>query len=91
MLVNWQRTISSKKRCFLLCSENQPLSGMGITLPTLPPGRMFEQTLSLDNQMDETISDTVWKWNTVLEEMEEKFETSHTVSSERLIKADPMF
>ena len=58
LLVNWQPTLSGRKRCFLLCSEDQPLSGMRITLPTLPPGRMFEQISSLDFQMDETNFDT---------------------------------
>ena len=51
---------------------------------------MFEQISSLDFQMDETNSDTEWKWNIALEEMEKKFGTSYTVSSERLIKAGPM-
>ena len=54
------------------------------------PGRMFEQNSSLDFQMDETNSDTAWKWNIVSEEMEKKFETFYTVSNERLIKAGPM-
>ena len=48
---------------------------------------MFEQISSLDFQMGETKSDTAWKWNIVLEEMEKKFETFYTVSNERLIKA----
>ena len=51
---------------------------------------MFEQISSLDFQMDETNSDIAWKWNIVLEEMEKKFETSYTVSNERLIKAGAM-
>ena len=51
---------------------------------------MFEQISSLDFQMDETNSDTEWKWNIVLEEMEKKFETFYTVSNERLIKAGPL-
>ena len=51
---------------------------------------MFEQISSLDFQMDETSTDTAWKWNIVLEEMEKKFETFYTVSNERLIKAGPM-
>ena len=50
---------------------------------------MFKQFSSLDFQMHETNNDTAWKWNIVLEEMEKKFETSFTVSNERLIKADP--
>ena len=33
----------SKKARFFLYSEDQQLSGMRITLPTLPPARMFEQ------------------------------------------------
>ena len=37
---------------------------------------MFEQILSLDSQSDGTNSDTEWKWNIVLEEMENKFVTS---------------
>ena len=52
--------------------------------------KLFEQTSSLDVQMDGTNSDTEWKWNIVLEEMEKKFETFYTVSNERLIKAGPM-
>ena len=51
---------------------------------------MFEQISSLDFQMDETNSDTAWKWNIVLEEMEKNFEIFYTVSNERLIKAGPM-
>ena len=51
---------------------------------------MFEQNSSLDFQMDETSSDTAWKWNIVLEEIEKKFETFYTVSNEQLIKAGPM-
>ena len=51
---------------------------------------MFEQISSPDFQMDETNSDTAWKWNIVLEEMEKKFGTFYTVSNERLIKAGPM-
>ena len=39
--------------------------------------------------MDETNSDTAWKWNIVLKEIEKKFETSYTVSNERMIKACP--
>ena len=79
-----------KKRCFLLYCEDQPLSGTKAILPPQQPGRMFEQISSLDFQMAETNSDTAWKWNIVLEEMEKKFETSYTVSNERLIKAGPM-
>ena len=51
---------------------------------------MFEKISSLAFQTDETNSDTEWKLNIALEEMEKKFETSYTVSSERLIKAGPM-
>ena len=51
---------------------------------------MFEQISSLVSEMDETNSDTAWKWNIVLEEMENKFETFYTVSNERLIKAGLM-
>ena len=40
--------------------------------------------------MAETNSDTAWKVNIVLEEMEKKFVTSYTVSNERLIRAGPM-
>ena len=87
---NLKTTLSGRKLCFLLYSEDQPLSGMRAILPTQQPGRMFEQISSLDFQMDETNSDTEWKWNIVLEEMEKKFETFYTVSNERLIKAGPM-
>ena len=79
-----------RKRCFLLYFEDHPLSGMRVILPTQQLGRMFEQISSLDFQMDETNSDTEWKWNIVLEELEKKFETLYTVSNERLIKAGPM-
>ena len=51
---------------------------------------MFEQISSIGFQMDETSSYTEWKWSIALEEMEKKFETSYTESSERLIKAGPM-
>ena len=61
MLVNWQTTLSGKGRSFLLYSEDQPLSGTRTILPTQQPGRMFEQILSVDFQMDETNSDTAWK------------------------------
>ena len=37
---------------------------------------MFEQISSLDFQMDETNSDTEWKWNIALDEIEKKFGTS---------------
>ena len=79
-----------KKHCFLLYSHDQPLSGMKAILPTQQPARMFEQISPLDSQTDETNSDTEWKWNIVLEEMEKKLETSYTVSNERLIGAGPM-
>ena len=90
MLVNWQSTLSERKRCFRLYSEDQPLSGTRTTLPTQQPGRMFEQISVLDFQMDETNSDTVSKWNIVLKEMRKNFETSYAVSNEELIKANPM-
>ena len=51
---------------------------------------MFEQVSSLGFQKDETNFDTEWKRNIVLEEMEKKFETSYSISSERFIKAGPM-
>ena len=77
--MNWQTTLSGRKRSFLY-SEDQPLSGTRTILPTQQLGRMFEQIELLDFQKDETNSDTAWKWNIVLEEMEKKFETSYTVS-----------
>ena len=86
MLVNWQTTLSGRKRCFPLCSEDQPLSGTRTIIPTQQPGRMFEQISSLDFQMDETNSDTEWKWTIVLEEMEKKFGTSYTALEEPWIK-----
>ena len=60
MLVNWQTTLSERKRCFLLYSEEQRLSGTRAILPTKQPVKMFEQISSLDFQMDETNSDTEW-------------------------------
>ena len=84
--MNWQTTLLGRKRCFLLYSEDQPLSGTKAILPTQQPGRKFEQTSSLYLQMDETTSDIEWKWNIVLEEMEEKFGTSYTALRELLIK-----
>ena len=90
MLENWQTTPSGRKRSFPLYSEDQPLSGTRAIIPTQQPGKMFEQTSSLDFQMDGTSSCTGWKWNIVLEEMEKKFEPFYTVSNERLIKAGPM-
>ena len=89
MLVNWQTTLSGRKRSFLLYSEDQPVSGTRTILPT-QQRTMFEQFSSLDFQMDETNSDTAWKWNTELEELEKEFETFYTVSNERLIEAGPM-
>ena len=86
MLVNWQTTLSGRKRCFLLYSMDQPLSGTRAILQTQQPGRMFEQILSQDFQMDETNSDTEWKGNIVLEEMEKKFGTSYTALNESWIK-----
>ena len=44
----------------------------------------------LDFQLDETSSDTEWKWNIVSEELDRKIETIYTVSEERLNKAGPM-
>ena len=90
MLENWRTKLSRRKLSFPFCSEDQPLSGTRAILPTQQTGRMFEQTTSLDFQMDGTNSDTEWKWNIVLEEMEKKFETFYNVSNERLIKAGPM-
>ena len=58
-------------------------------LPTQQPGRIIEKLSPLDFQKDETNSDTAWKYNIVLEEMETNIETSNTVSNERLIKAGP--
>ena len=86
MLVNWQIRISGRKYCFLLCSEDQPLSGMRITSPTPAPGRMFEQSSSLDFQMEKTNFETEWKWNITLEEMENKFGISYIASRELWIK-----
>ena len=63
---------------------------MEAILQAQQPGRVFEQISSLDFQTDERNSDTEWKWNIVLEEIEKKFETSYIVSNERLIGADPM-
>ena len=73
MLVSWQNTLSGRKRCFHFYSEDQPLIGTRITLLTLLPGRMSEPIASLDCQMEETNSDTEWKWNIVTEEMEKNF------------------
>ena len=58
MLVNWQTTLLGGKRCFLLYSGGQSMSGTRITLPTLLPGRMFEQISSPDFQLVETNLDT---------------------------------
>ena len=58
MLVNWQTTLLGRKRFFLLCSEDQPLSGMRATLPKQQPGIKFEQISSLDSQMEETNLET---------------------------------
>ena len=71
-----------KKALFRSLLRDQPLSGTRAILPTQQPARIFEQISLLDFQMDETNSDTAWKWNIVLEEMEKKFETSYTVSNE---------
>ena len=79
-----------RKRSFPLYSEDQKLSGTRAKLPTQRPGRMFEQTSSLDFQMDGTNFNTEWKRNTALEEMEKKSETYYTVLSERLIRAGSM-
>ena len=86
MLVNWQITLSRRKRCSLLYSEDQPLNGTRITLPTLLPGKMSEQISVLDFQTDGTNSDTEWKWNIVLEEIEKKLGTSYIASRELWIK-----
>ena len=45
---------------------------------------------SLDCQMDETNSDTEWKWNIVLEERGKKFGTTYTASKEPWIKVAQM-
>ena len=73
---------SRRKRCFLLQSKDQPLSGTRITLPTQQPGKMSEQFSSLDFQRDATNFDTEWKWNFVLEEMGKRFGTSYIASKE---------
>ena len=75
-----------KKALFFPYSEDQPLSGTKGILPTQQPGGMFEQISSLDFQMDETSSDTEWKWNTSSEEMEKKSEISSIASRELWIK-----
>ena len=85
MLVNWQSTLSGRKRCFLLCSEDQPLSGTRATLPTQQLRIRFEIS-SLHFQMDETNLDTEWKWNTASEEMEKKSEISSIASGKLWIK-----
>ena len=90
MLVNWQTTLSGRKRCYLLYTKDQPLSSTRTILPRQQPGRMFEQFSSLDFQMDETNSDTAWKWKILLEDKKKISGTSYTVSIERLIKAGPM-
>ena len=79
-----------KKALFSYYSEDQPLNGTRATLPTQQPGMTFERTSSPDSQTDETNSDFEWKWNTASEEMEKKFGTSYTVSSERMTKVGPM-
>ena len=79
-----------KKPQFFLYSEDQLLSGTTITLPTLLLGRMSEPISPLDFQTDETNFEAEWRWNIVLEEMENIFETFYTVSNERLIKAGPV-
>ena len=56
-----QTTLSGRKRCFLLYSEDRPLSGMRATSPTTQPGIMSEQISSLDSHMDKTNLDTEWK------------------------------
>ena len=56
-----QTTLSGRKRCFLLYSEDLLPSGMRATSPTPRPGIMSEQISSLDSQMDETNLDTEWK------------------------------
>ena len=89
MLVNWQTTLSGRKRCFFY-SEDQPLSGMRITLPTLPRGKMFEQNIILEFQSDETNFDTKWMLNVVLEEMQKKLGTSYNASRGLWIKGGQM-
>ena len=71
--MNFKTTLSGRKRCFLLYSKDQPLSGTKAILQTQQLGRMFEQISSLDFQMNETNSDIEWKWNIALEETEKKF------------------
>ena len=61
MLVSWSTTLSGRKRCFLLYSEDQPPSGMRVTSPTQQPGMMSERTSSPDSQMDGTNLDIEWK------------------------------
>ena len=56
-----QTTLSGRKRCFLLYSEDLLPSGMRATSPTPRPGIMSEQILSLDFQMDETNFGIEWK------------------------------
>ena len=61
MLVNLQTILSKRKRYFLLCSEDRPLSGTRATLPTQQPRILFEQISSLDFRTGETNLDTGWK------------------------------
>ena len=48
MLVNWRTTLSGRKRRSLFYSEDQPLTGMGLTPLTLLHGRTLEHTSALD-------------------------------------------
>ena len=88
--MNWQTIPSGRKRCSLVYLENPLLSGKRATLPTILPWKMSAKYSLLDFQLDETSSDTEWKWNIVSEELDRKIETIYTVSEERLNKAGPM-
>ena len=85
-----QPTLSGRKHCSCLYSEDEPLSGTRVTSRTLLYGKILEQTSSLDFQMDETTFDTEWKWNSVSEEMERNLETFYSALKERLTKTGPM-
>ena len=73
--MSWPTTIFTKKLSFPLYSEDPLLNGMEVPSKLLPLGKISEQSLLLDFQMDEAIFATDLKWSIVFEETEKKIET----------------
>ena len=70
----WLTTLSAKKLCFHFYSEAPLLNGTKATSKLLHHRLISDRGFLLDLQMDEIKFAIDWKLNTVIEEMEKKFE-----------------